>query len=181
VVNFIHAHKDRWRVEPICKALQVAPSTYYAAVARPLSARRQRDEQLKIEIGRGHRDNFGVYRIEKVWRQLNREGTKVGRDRIARLMDEMNLEGIVRGKRKPITTMAAEMNTRPEDLVERDFSAAAPNALWVAGPAAAAGLLRRVGVPDRGATWLVLTSRCGPLRSGPLNGIELNGALCAAS
>jgi len=103
MVKFIDAHRERWGVEPICRALQVAPSTYYAAVKRPLSARRQRDEQLQVEIGRVHRDNFGVYGIEKVWHQLNREGKKVGRDRVHRLMREMDLEGVVRGKRKPIT------------------------------------------------------------------------------
>jgi putative transposase len=130
-VRFISAHRERWGVEPICKVLQVAPSTYYAAISRPLSARRQRDEQLKLEIGRVHRDNFGVYGIEKVWQQLNREGTRVGRDRIARLMDELDLEGIVRGKRQR-TTVPDELSPRPADLVERNFSAAAPNRLWVA-------------------------------------------------
>ena len=79
-----------------------------------------------------HRENFGVYGIEKVWHQLNREGIHVGRDRVHRLMDELGLEGVVRGKRKPITTMATEVDARPDDLVERNFRAAAPNALWVA-------------------------------------------------
>ena len=108
------------------------PPTYYAAVSRPLSARRHRDEQLKVEISRIHRDNFGVSGIEKVWRQLNREGTRVGRDRVARLMHELDLEGVVRGKRKRVTTWPAELDTRPADLVERNFTAAAPNRLWVA-------------------------------------------------
>jgi putative transposase len=111
--------------------LQVAPSTYYAAVNRRLSARRQRDEQLKVEISRVHRNNFGVYGIEKVWHQLKREGTQVGRDRVARLMDELELEGIVRGKRRR-TTFPDELSPRPADLVERNFSAEAPNRLWVA-------------------------------------------------
>jgi putative transposase len=111
--------------------LSVAPSTYYAVISRPLSARRQHDEQLKLEIGRVHRDHFGVYGIEKVWLQLNREGTRVGRDRVARLMDELDFEDIVRGKRKR-TTFPAELSQRPGDLVERNFSAAAPNRLWVA-------------------------------------------------
>ena len=74
VVKFISAHRERWGVEPICRTLQVAPSTYYAVVARRPSARQLGDEQLKIEIARVHRDNFGVYGIEKVWRQLKREG-----------------------------------------------------------------------------------------------------------
>src|SRR5262249_27287580 len=91
-----------------------------------------RDEELTLEIARVHRDNFGVYGVEKVWRQLTREGIRVGRDRVARLMDDLDLEGVVRGKRKPITTMATQGDTRPNDLVERNFTASAPNALWVA-------------------------------------------------
>ena len=111
-MSFIDAHKVRWGIEPICKVLQVAPSTYYAAVSRQPSARQRRDEELKVEIARVHHANFGVYGIEKVWRQLNREGVQVGRDRVHRLMDEMDLEGVVRGKRKPITTMSNEVDTR---------------------------------------------------------------------
>jgi putative transposase len=130
-VKFIRARRERWGVEPICKALQVAPSTYYAAISRPLSRRRQRDERLKTEIGRVHRENFGVYGSEKVWRQLNREGTRVGRDRVARLMAELDLRGVVRGKRKR-TTFPDELSQRPADLVERNFTAAAPHRLWVA-------------------------------------------------
>jgi len=131
-VSFVNAHKKRWGIEPICNTLRVAPSTYYAAVSRQPSARRQRDEQLKVEIARVHRDNFGVYGIEKVWHQLNRDGIQVGRDRVHRLMDELDLDGVVRGKRKRITTIPREVDIRPPDLVERNFTAAAPNALWVA-------------------------------------------------
>jgi putative transposase len=131
-VKFIGAHRERWGVEPICEALQVAPSTYYASISRPPSARYQRDEQLKVDIARVHRENFGVYGIEKVWHQLNREGIQVGRDRVHRLMQEMDLEGVVRGTRKRITTVSIELDTRPPDLVERNFTAAAPNGLWVA-------------------------------------------------
>jgi putative transposase len=130
-VALIDAHRDRWGVEPICQVLEVAPSTYYAATSRPTSARRLRDEELKVEIARVHEENFGVYGIEKIWRQLNREGIRVGRDRAARLMRELNLEGAVRGKRKR-TTVAGELDERPADLVDRDFRAPAPNRLWVA-------------------------------------------------
>ena len=129
-MKFIRAHRERWGVEPICRTLQVAPSTYYAVVARRPSARQVRDDQLKIEIARVHRDNFGVYGIEKVWRQLKREGHKVGRDRVARLMDDLDLSGVVRGKKKR-TTIPVEISARPADLVERNFTAAAPNRLWV--------------------------------------------------
>ena len=130
-MKFIRAHRERWGVEPICRTLQVAPSTYYAVVAHRPSARQLGDEQLKIEIARVHRDNFGVYGIEKVWRQLKREGHNVGRDRIARLMDDLELSGVVRGKKKR-TTIPTEVSPRPADLVERNFTAEAPNRLWVA-------------------------------------------------
>lgn len=129
-MKFIGAHRERWGVEPICKTLQVAPSTYYAVLARQPCARQLSDQRLKIEIVRVHRDNFGVYGIEKVWRQLNREGHKIGRDRVARLMDDLELSGVVRGKRKR-TTYPAEVSQRPVDLVERNFTASAPNRLWV--------------------------------------------------
>jgi putative transposase len=131
-VNFITTHRQRWGVEPICSALQVAPSTFYSAIHRQPSPRSQHDAQLKVDIKRVHRENFGVYGIEKVWRQLNREGVKVGRDRVARLMNDLDLEGVVRGKRTRITTVAADLDTRPADLIERDFTAAAPNMKWVA-------------------------------------------------
>ena len=130
-MSFISTHRERWGIEPVCKTLQVAPSTYYAAISHTPSARQVVDDQLKLEIARVHRDNFGVYGIEKVWRQLNREGKNVGRDRVARLMENLDLSGVVRGKRKR-TTIPAEVTTRPADLVERNFTASAPNRLWVA-------------------------------------------------
>jgi putative transposase len=130
-VSFISAHRERWGIEPICNTLQIAPSTFYAALSRPPSARQVNDERLKVEIARVHRDNFGVYGIEKVWRQLKREGIQVGRDRVARLMDDLELSGVVRGKKKR-TTIPDELSPRPADLVERNFTAAAPNRLWVA-------------------------------------------------
>jgi len=123
-VSFINTHRERWGIEPICRTLQVAPSTYYAAVSRQPSARQLSDEWLKTEIGREHRVNFGVYGIEKVWRQLNCEGVKLGRDRVARLMDDLDLSGVVRGKKKR-TTIPDEVSPRPADLVERNFTAAA--------------------------------------------------------
>ncbi|MDQ6920009.1 MAG: IS3 family transposase [Candidatus Dormibacteraeota bacterium] len=75
-----------------------------------------------------HKDNFGVYGAKKLWRQLNREGIAVGRDRVMRVL---NLEGVGRGKRKR-TTLPAELSERPADLVDRQFKAEAPNRLWVA-------------------------------------------------
>lgn len=130
-MSFIDGHRHRWGIEPICRVLQVAPSTYYAASSRPPSARQLRDAQLKVEIQRVYKDNFEVYGARKVWRQLHREGIVVGRDRVARLMGELGIVGVVRGKTKR-TTIPAETAERPADLVERDFSAPAPNRLWVA-------------------------------------------------
>jgi putative transposase len=130
-VSFINEHRNRFGVEPICETLQVAPSTYYAAVSRPPSARRLRDEELKGEITRVHRNNFDVYGVEKVWKQLRREDIEAGRDRVARLMTDLELVGAVRGKTWRTTT-PGETGRRPADLVERNFTATAPNRLWVA-------------------------------------------------
>ena len=131
MTRYIEAHKDAYGVEPICQVLEVAPSTYYAAVARPPSPRQRRDAELKAEIERVHADNFGVYGIEKVWRQLHREGIDAGRERVARLMRELGLEGVVRGKTAR-TTILDEVAERPTDLVDRKFKAMAPNRIWVA-------------------------------------------------
>ena len=129
--RYIDAHRDRFGVEPICQALAIAPSTYYAAKGRPPSARACRDAALRPEIARVHRENFGVYGVDKVWHQLAREGIAVGRDRVARLMRAQSLRGVRRGAFKR-TTRADEHAPRPADLVERDFRAPAPNRLWVA-------------------------------------------------
>ena len=130
-MSFINEHRERFGVEPICDTLQVAPSTYYAALSRPPSARQLRDRELKVEIARVHKDNFDVYGTEKVWKQLRREDIEVGRDRVGRLMAELELEGAVRGKTWR-TTIPSSVDSRPADLVDRDFSATAPNRLWVA-------------------------------------------------
>jgi putative transposase len=130
-VKFINTFKERWGVEPICQTLEFAPSTYYAMRSRPPSARQVRDDQLKPEIERVHRANFDVYGVEKMWKQLRRESVAVGRDRVARLMATLNLYGVVRGKAKR-TTIPADTDARPTDLVDRVFNAVAPNLLWVA-------------------------------------------------
>jgi putative transposase len=131
VSRYIDGHRNRFGVEPICTMLQVAPSTYYAAKRRPPSARALGDAALKPELSRVHEDNFGVYGARKLWRQLLREGVRVGRDRVARLMRELGIAGVVRGKPKR-TTIPAGLVDRPSDLVERRFRAVAPNRLWVA-------------------------------------------------
>jgi putative transposase len=111
--------------------LQVAPSSYYARKARPPSARAVRDAGLKVEIKRVYKDNFEVYGAEKLWRQLGREGIRVGRDHVARLMRSLGIRGVVRGGKRRTTTPAPAAD-RPTDLVMRDFTAPAPNRLWVA-------------------------------------------------
>jgi len=131
VSQFITAHRDRFGVEPICRTLQVAPSSYYAHKARPPSARAVADERLKVEVKRVWDDNFEVYGARKVWRQLGREGIQAGRDRVARLMRQLGIAGVVRGAKRR-TTIPEPAGQRPADLVCRDFSAPAPNRLWVA-------------------------------------------------
>jgi len=130
-VKFMNTFKERWGVEPICQTLEFAPSTYYAATSRPPSAREVRDDQLKPEIERVHKENFDVYGVEKMWKQLRRESIAVGRDQVGRLMAALNLYGVVRGKTKR-TTIPGDTEARPADLVDRIFKAVAPNLLWVA-------------------------------------------------
>ena len=112
--------------------MQFAPSTYYASRSRPPSKRSVADEALKVEIARVHKDHHGVYGAEKVWWQLCREGFDAGRDRVARLMGVLGLRGAVRGGYKTFTTTPGAEANRPADLVKRNFSAPAPNRLWVA-------------------------------------------------
>jgi putative transposase len=131
VIAYIDEDRERFGVEPICDALQFAPSTYYAARRRPPSPRRRRDEELKGQIERVWRGNRGVYGARKVWKQLRREGVVEARCRIERLMRELGLAGRVRGKKRR-TTIPADVSVRPADLVDRQFQATAPNQLWIA-------------------------------------------------
>jgi putative transposase len=135
VIDYIDAHRDVFGVEPICRVLRaagvpIAPSTYYAARSRAPSARAVRDVALRVEIARVHRDNFGVYGVRKVWRQLRREGIAVARCTVERNMRLLGLRGVVRGK-KTRTTIPAPTR-RPADLLGRDFNAPGPNRRWVA-------------------------------------------------
>jgi len=135
MIAFIDAHRDVHGVEPICRMLPIAPSTYHAHAARradpgKLPARAQRDITLTAEIRRVYEENFRVYGIRKVWRQLLREGTAVARCTVARLMRTMGLQGVVRGKRVR-TTISNAATPCPLDRVNRQFKAPRPNALWV--------------------------------------------------
>jgi transposase InsO family protein len=131
MIAYIDQHRHRYGVEPICRVLPIAPSTYHAAQRRSTSARAVRDRQLKAEIRRVHAEQFGVYGARKVWRQLHREGIAVARCTVERLMRQLGLQGVRRGKTRRTTTPDAAA-ARPADLVDRDFSAARPNQLWVA-------------------------------------------------
>jgi putative transposase len=131
-VRFITEHKARWGVEPICRVLQVAPSSYYAAISRPPSARRRRDDALKVDIRRVWDEHRRVYGADKVWAQLKREGTPVARCTVERLLRTLGLRGAIRGKTRVRTTVPDEAGARPLDLVARRFRAPAPNRLWVA-------------------------------------------------
>ncbi|WP_082943215.1 IS3 family transposase [Kocuria sp. ICS0012] len=136
IVDYIDEHKHEFGVEPICTTLsaagtQIAPSTYYAAKTRPPSARSLRDEQVLVEIRRVHEANYGVYGARKVHAQLRREGLQVARCTVERLMRAAGLRGISRAK-GPRTTVPGRGPDERQDLVQRDFTAAAPNQLWVA-------------------------------------------------
>jgi putative transposase len=131
VIAYIDKHRQHYGVEPICSVLQFAPRTYYAAKARRPSERALRDGELMPAIARVHADNFRVYGVDKVWAQLNREGVRVARCTVTRLMRDLGLRGVVRGTPK-FTTVAGDAADRPRDLVDRSFVAGAPNRLWVA-------------------------------------------------
>ena len=133
MIAFIDEHRARHGVEPICRVLPSAPSRYHAHAARradpgKLPARARRDITLKSEIRRVYEENFRVYGVRKVWRQLLREGIAVARCTVARLMGTMGLQGVVRGK-KVRTTISNAAAPCPLDHVNRQFKAPRPNAL----------------------------------------------------
>ncbi|GGY12532.1 transposase [Litchfieldella qijiaojingensis] len=132
---FIDEHRAVHGVEPICRVLPIAPSTYYAHVQRRTqparrSRREQRDERLCQEIERVWEENFRVYGARKVWRQLKRESLAVARCTVERLMRRLGLQGVVRGKSVK-TTVNDKASACPLDRVNRQFRADRPNALWV--------------------------------------------------
>ena len=135
MVQFIDEHRDEHGVEPICKQLPIAPSTYYAWVACRedpglQAARSKRDAELRVETRRVWGENFQVYGARKVWLQMQREGFAVARCTVERLMREDGLQGVRRG-RKIKTTRPDDAAARPADLVKRNFTATRPDELWV--------------------------------------------------
>jgi len=135
MIAFIDDHREVHGVEPICKVLPIAPSTYYLHAARQAnpdrrSARAQRDETVGQQIRQVWDENFQVYGVRKVWRQLLREGMTVARCTVERLMRRHGLRGVIRGK--PVKTTVSDKATPcPLDRVNRQFRADRPNALWV--------------------------------------------------
>ena len=135
MIAFIDDHREVHGVEPICRVLPIAPSTYHARVAQradpaKASPRVRQDLGLMQQIRRVHEANFGVYGARKVWRQLGRDGIVVARCTVERLMRQMGLRGAVRGKetRTPVADKAAPC---PADKVNRQFRAPQPNVLWL--------------------------------------------------
>lgn len=136
MVRFIDDHRDRYGVEPICAVLPIAPSTYVRHKAQHAdpgrrSARARRDDELRAIIRRIWAEHFQVYGPRKVWRQMGREGLRVARCRVRRLMRAMGLAGAGRGRAWITTTHPDTAAPRPPDLVARQFSATRPNQLWV--------------------------------------------------
>ena len=137
MVGFINDHRTTYGVESICRLLPIAPSTYYRHRARHLdptkrSVRAQRDDVLKAIIQRIWREHDQAYGSRKVWKQMGREGLREARCRVRRLMRELGLVGVVRGRAWITTTQPDVTAERPADLVDRHFVATRPNQLWVA-------------------------------------------------
>ena len=135
MVRFIDAHRESLGVEPICAVLPIAPSMYYEQKARErdpsrVPVRVQRDDVLKPEIMRVWQATRQRYGAKKVWKQLNRERIAVARCTVERLMGDLDLCGVVRGRRVR-TTIPDALAARPLDLVQRNFTATRPNQLWV--------------------------------------------------
>lgn len=138
MIAFIDANRHqvsgalRWGIEPICAVLQIAPSTYHAAKKRPPSARAVRDAELMPQVLRVWEQNLAVYGADKIWDQLNKDGIRVARCTVERLMADLGLQGCRRGRLWVRTTEGDDRLDRPADLVSRQFRASAPNRLWVA-------------------------------------------------
>jgi transposase InsO family protein len=136
MVTFIDDHWKIYGVEPICRVLPIAPSTYFRHKAEQRdptrrSARALGDEVLRAIIRRIWEENHRVYGPRKVWKQMGRENLRAARCRVRRLMREMGLVGAVRGRAWMTTTQSTSGADRPHDLVERQFTATRPNQLWV--------------------------------------------------
>jgi putative transposase len=131
VSSFIEEYRERFRVEPICQTLEVSASAYYERATGRRSARAIEDERLLERIGEVHKRNYFAYGYRRMWIALKREGEQVGRGRVQRLMRQAGIQGAKRRGRPWRTTTPDPSAHRRPDLVQRDFSATAPNRLWV--------------------------------------------------
>ena len=133
IVGFIDEHRGELGVESICAALQIAPSTYYAAKRRESepSARVRRDAAMMQVLMVLWVANRKVYGAHKLWKAARRAGHDIGRDQVARLMRTMQIQGVSRQRRKVFTTRQDPDAVRAPDLVDRNFTADRPDALWV--------------------------------------------------
>jgi putative transposase len=132
VSRYIDEHRGRFGVEPICRTLDVSASAYYQRACGPSSARTVADERLLEVIGELHAANYYAYGYRKMWLALKRAGEDVGRDRVKRLMRTHGIQGAKRRGKPWRTTTPDPAAQRPPDLVDRDFSAQRPDALWCA-------------------------------------------------
>jgi putative transposase len=131
VSAFIDEHRERFGVEPICWTLDVSASAYYQRAAGERSARSVEDERLIARIQEVHEQNFECYGYPRVWHELCRHGEQVGRDHVARLMRQEGIRGAKRRAKPWRTTIADPKAQKRPDLVQRDFTADAPDRLWV--------------------------------------------------
>jgi putative transposase len=132
VTRYVEERRDGFGVEPICAALGVPVSTYYARRSRKPSRRAREDRQLMQRIYAAREGYRSVYGVRKTWKELKRRGVDVGRDRVARLMRQEGLEGVRRGKKRRTTIPDEAALERARDLLQRDFTATRPNEKWVA-------------------------------------------------
>ena len=146
MIAFINDHREAYGIEPICKVLPIAPSTYHDHVAKRLdpsrlSDRAKRDEALKIEVRRVFEENFRVYGARKVWRQLRREGFTIARCTVERLMASLGLQGVIRGK--PVRTTISDKSAAARSITStgssrrhgRMRSGSRTSPMWQSGPA----------------------------------------------
>jgi len=172
VVHYIDSRRERWGVEPICKVLQFAPATYYATKARPTCARARRDEALEPEITRVHDASLdGVYGAKKVWKQLRREGFNVARCTVERLMKELGLSGVRKGRHYKITTIGDESLAQPSDSSSIVTSwpvrpiACGSRTSPTSNPSRAGSTPPSSSTCSRGRSWAGTRGRCSPCAS----------------
>ena len=137
MIRYVDDHRDQYGVEPICKVLPIAPSTYYDHKILEQDPRRESNRSIQgrhldPEIERVWKKNFEVYGVPKVWCQMKREGFVVARCTLERLMQKLGPRGVTRGPKKYWTTITDDSQSPPADLVNREFIASRPNQLWVA-------------------------------------------------